>query len=107
MVDAGDPVQDLAWFLLLDRHHSESVGVPRLAGFPAQDETVRRWEVLTGRPARALDWWLALGATRYAVIMTRVMELVEDTGLFPGARQMAFENTATKLLDAVLADVGG
>ena len=35
MVTAGDPVQDLAWYLLLDRHHTMAFEVPRLPGLPA------------------------------------------------------------------------
>jgi hypothetical protein len=32
------------------------------------------------------------------------MDLLEDTGLLPGARGMAFDNTSTKLLRSILAD---
>ena len=102
MVHVGDPLGDLAWFLLLDRHHSESCGAPRLEGFPSHDETVQRWQELTKRDAGDLAWWLTLGAARYAVILTRVMDLLEDTGLLPGARGMAFDNTSTALLRSVL-----
>ncbi len=31
MLLAGDPVQDLAWYLVIDRHHHEGFGVQRLA----------------------------------------------------------------------------
>lgn len=30
----GAPEEDLAWFMFLDRHHSEGVGAARLEGFP-------------------------------------------------------------------------
>ena len=66
------------------------------------DETVDRWCDATGRDAENLDWWMRLGAARYAAILTRVMDLLEDTGLLPGARGMAFDNTSTKLLRSVL-----
>jgi aminoglycoside phosphotransferase (APT) family kinase protein len=104
MVHVGDPVGDLVWFLLLDRHHSEACDVPRLDGFPGHEETVARWVTLTGRSADDLRWWMLLAAARYAAILTRVMDLLEDTGLLLGARGMAFENTSTKLLRAVLDD---
>ena len=107
MVHVGNPLGDLAWFLLLDRHHSESCGAARLEGFPSPDETVERWSELTGRDAADLGWWLTLGAARYAVILTRVMDLLEDTGLLPGAKDMAFENTSTILLRSVLEDGAG
>jgi len=104
MVHVGNPLGDLAWFLLLDRHHSESCDAARLEGFPSYEETVARWSELTGRDAADLQWWLTLGAARYAAILTRVMDLLEDTGLLPGARGMAFDNTSTKLLRSVLED---
>ena len=49
MVTAGDPVQDLAWYLLLDRHHSEALDVPRLPGLPPREDPSRG-----GRPPAAL-----------------------------------------------------
>jgi len=104
MVSIGDPLADLAWFILLDRHHSESMGAPRLEGFPSYEETLARWEAATGRSTKTFSWWLLLGAARWAAIMTRVMDLMEDTGLMPGARQMAFENTAVNELRAILDD---
>ncbi|MFN2590249.1 MAG: phosphotransferase family protein [Actinomycetota bacterium] len=102
MVTIGDPLADLAWFLLLDRHHSEACGVPPLEGFPSHADTVARWEVATGRSAQDLSWWMLLGAARYAAILTRVMDLLEGTGMMPGAKDMAFENTSTTLLRSVL-----
>jgi aminoglycoside phosphotransferase (APT) family kinase protein len=49
MATLGQPEEDLAWFLLLDRHHSEGVGVARLAGFPDAAATIERYQQLTGR----------------------------------------------------------
>jgi aminoglycoside phosphotransferase (APT) family kinase protein len=102
MVSIGDPIADLVWFILLDRHHSESMGVARLEGFPSYDDTLARWEAATGRSTKAFPWWLLLGAARWAAIMTRVMDLMEESGLMPGAGQMAFENTAVNELRAIL-----
>jgi aminoglycoside phosphotransferase (APT) family kinase protein len=105
MVSLGNPIADLAWFLLLDRHHSEACGVPRLPGFPSREETVARWEAKTGYDARDLGWWELLGAVRYAAILTRVMDLLDDSGMMPGARGfMSLENTSTTLLRAILDD---
>lgn len=106
MVTAGDPVQDLAWFLLIDRHHHEAFGVPRLSGLPERDETIARWEAATGRPAGALAWYELLGAVRYAAIVTRVMDVLETTGIFPGASEMMFDHTGLSLLDHLLDEAG-
>ena len=106
MVTIGDPLADLSWFLLLDRHHSEACGVPRLDGFPSHDDTVSRWEAATARSADDLPWWMLLGAARYAAVLTRVMDLLEGTGMMPGAKDMAFENTSTTLLRTIADEAG-
>ena len=99
MVAAGDPVQDLAWYLLLDRHHHEAFGVPRLPGFPDRAASVARWEAASGRSAELLDWYELLGAVRYAVIMTRVMQLLDTSGILPGGAEMAYDQTGSQLLE--------
>lgn len=102
MVTAGDPVQDLAWYLLLDRHHHEGFGVPRLAGLPDRAASIARWEAAAGRSAEHLGWYELLGAARYASILTRVMELLDSSGLLPGAAEMAFDHTGSALLERLL-----
>jgi aminoglycoside phosphotransferase (APT) family kinase protein len=104
MVTAGDPVQDVAWNLLLDRHHHEAFGVPRLSGLPTRAATVARWEAASGRSAEHLDWYELLGAARYAAILVRVMTLLDGTGVLPGADAMAFDNAGTTLLRSLLDD---
>jgi aminoglycoside phosphotransferase (APT) family kinase protein len=104
MVTAGDPVQDLAWYLLLDRHHHEGFGVPRLPGFPDRAATVARWEAASGRSAEHLAWYELLGAARYAAVMTRVMKLLDASGVFPGAAEMAYDQTGSQLLERLLAE---
>ena len=34
MVTVASPALDLAWWIFIDRHHSEGCETPRLAGFP-------------------------------------------------------------------------
>lgn len=104
MVTAGDPVQDLAWYLLIDRHHHEGFGVPRLEGLPDRAATVARWEQAAGRRATHLDWYELLGAVRYAAILTRVMLLLDSSGAMPGMAAMAYDHTGTQLLERLLAE---
>lgn len=106
MVTAGDPVQDLAWYLLIDRHHVEAFGVPRLAGLPSRADTVARWEAASGRSAEHLAWYELLGAARYASIMARVMQLLDQSGVFPGAAAMALDQTGSQLLERLLDERG-
>jgi aminoglycoside phosphotransferase (APT) family kinase protein len=102
MVTAGDPVQDLAWYLLLDHHHTMAFGVPRLPGLPERQESIARWETASGHSAQHLLWYELLGATRYASIMVRVMKLLDSSGVFPGAADTAFDQTGTRLLAQML-----
>ena len=102
MVTAGDPVQDLAWYLLLDRHHVMAFGAPRLPGFPPRAESVTRWTAASGHSAEHLEWYELLGAARYASIMVRVMHLLDSTGILPGAGDNAFDQTGTRLLELML-----
>ena len=102
MVTAGDPVQDLAWYLLLDRHHHEAYELPRLDGLLDRDGSIARWEKASGRSAEHLDWYELLGATRWACIMTRVMHLLDQSGVFPGAIEGAYDQTASQQLRRML-----
>jgi len=102
MVTAGDPVQDLAWYLLLDRHHHEAFGVPRLSGLADRAASIGRWESASECSAEHLDWYELLGATRYAAIMTRVMKLLDASGVFPGGAAMAYDQTGSQLLERLL-----
>jgi aminoglycoside phosphotransferase (APT) family kinase protein len=104
MVTAGDPVQDLAWYLLLDRHHHEAYGIPRLSGLPDRQASIARWEQAGGRSAEHLEWYELLGAARYAAILTRVMKLLDATGVMPGAAEMAYDQTGSQLLRRILDD---
>jgi aminoglycoside phosphotransferase (APT) family kinase protein len=106
MVTAGDPVQDLAWYLLLDHHHTIAFGVPRLPGLPGRAESIVLWEQASGHSAQHLEWYELLGATRYASIMVRVMKLLDSTGVFPGAAEGAFDQTGTRLLAQMLDERG-
>ena len=95
-------MQDLAWYLLLDRHHVMAFETVRLPGLPPREESIARWEAASGHPATHLEWYELLGATRYASIMVRVMKLLDSSGVFPGAAEDAFDQTGTRLLEQML-----
>jgi aminoglycoside phosphotransferase (APT) family kinase protein len=100
MVTLGNPVQDLGWWLFLDRHHSEGRGVPRLEGFPSIDETVARWEALTGLTATAeqLGFYEIFAAFRFAVIMQRLIHMAIEYEFMPVDSDYGTNNTVTQLL---------
>ena len=102
MVTSGDPIQDLAWYLLLDHHHTIAFDVPRLPGLPSRAESIARWEAQSGYSAEHLDWYELLAAARYACVMVRVMMLLDASGVFPGAAATAFDQSGTRLLGEML-----
>jgi aminoglycoside phosphotransferase (APT) family kinase protein len=104
MAVVADPVQDLAWFMYFDRMFSSGLGVPRLAGLPAQDATVARWESLTGRAAEHLGYYEVYAAFRFAVIMARLARLMIEFGRLPADSDFATNNFANTTLETVLRE---
>jgi aminoglycoside phosphotransferase (APT) family kinase protein len=102
MATLGQPEEDLAWFLLLDRHHSEGVGVPRLAGFPDAAQTIDRYQQLTGRTLAHMDYYEVLSALKFAVVMARIGQLFIHYELVPPDNDFPYNNTASQLLAKIL-----
>ncbi|WP_329522267.1 phosphotransferase family protein [Spirillospora sp. NBC_01491] len=98
----GAPEEDLAWFLFLDRHHSEGIGVPRLDGFPTPDETVARYEGLLGRPVRHMAYYQVLSGFKFAVIMARIGQAMIDFGWIGAGDAFPHDNNCTRLLARIL-----
>ena len=106
MVRLGDPVQDLAWWIALDRCFSEGLNVERLAGFPDRRATIARWEKLVGRRARHFTYYEVLALYKFAIIMSRVMLQLKYYELFPADSDMDVNNLASQTLARVLVEVG-
>jgi len=106
MVHVGDPVWDLAWFLWMDRHHSEGSGATRLPGFPSTAATVARWEEVTGRTAVDLEWWTVLAGLGFAAVMVRLSHLLIALELFPAGSDFARSNTGVTFLASELDRIG-
>ncbi|HSS08978.1 MAG TPA: phosphotransferase, partial [Acidimicrobiales bacterium] len=102
MVALGDPVQDLAWWLFLDRYQSEGYGAPRLTGFPTREATIRRWEELTARSADQIDWYERWAAFRFGVVMIRIAQLLIHFELLPPDSDLERNNGVTQLIDQLL-----
>jgi aminoglycoside phosphotransferase (APT) family kinase protein len=102
MATLGQPEEDLAWFLYLDRHHSEGCGVDRLPGFPDQRQTIARYEHLTGRTMGDMAYYEILSAAKFAVVMARIGQLFISYELVPPDSDFPYNNTATQLLARLL-----
>lgn len=98
----GQPEEDLAWFLYLDRHHSEGVGAARLPGFPDAAATIARYEALVGRPMRDMAYYEVLSGFKFTVVMARIGQLFIHYDLVPADNDFPFNNTASQLLAKTL-----
>jgi aminoglycoside phosphotransferase (APT) family kinase protein len=106
MVHIGDPAQDLAWFVWLDRHHSEGLGVPRLPGFPSYADTVARWEAATGRSAGDFVWHQVQAGLGFAAVMVRLASLLAAFDLLPPDADFERTNTGVLFLQSELERLG-
>jgi aminoglycoside phosphotransferase (APT) family kinase protein len=102
MATLGQPEEDLAWFLYLDKHHSEGVGAARLPGFPAAAEPIARYAQLAGRPMRHMDYYEVLSGFKFTVIMARIGQLFIHYDLVPADNDFPYNNTASQLLAKIL-----
>jgi aminoglycoside phosphotransferase (APT) family kinase protein len=98
MVTHGNGEEDLAWTIFLDRHHSEGMGLPRLPGFPSYEETIARYEELTGRKVRWQKFYAVFAGFRFAVIMSRIAQQMVHYGVMPADSTFETNNTVTQLL---------
>jgi aminoglycoside phosphotransferase (APT) family kinase protein len=98
----GQPEEDLAWFLYLDRHHSEGVGAARLPGFLDAASTIARYEALAGRPMRDMAYYEVLSGFKFTVVMARIGQLFIHYDLVPADNDFPFNNTASQLLARTL-----
>ncbi|MCL9761291.1 phosphotransferase [Frankia sp. AiPa1] len=102
MAALGQPESDLAWYLHLDRHLSEGVGVTRLSGLPDREATVERYAQLLGRPLEDLDRYLLFASVRHTLLAARVTRLVREHGLLPPDQVPPMDLFAADLLARVL-----
>lgn len=97
-----DPVADLAWWLFMDWQGSEGYGIPRLDGFPSWEETVRRYEELTGAPVENLRWHEVFAALRFGVVMVRVARHMTASGIPTPTDDFQHDNPCTQRLAQLL-----
>jgi aminoglycoside phosphotransferase (APT) family kinase protein len=102
MASIGEAELDFAWFLFLNRNHSEGLGLPPLPGFPTREHSISRYEQLLGRPLVNLHFHEVFAALRATIIMMRVGSILIDAGLLPADARMPIVNPASQLLATIL-----
>lgn len=74
----GGALLDIGWWLYFDRFHSESLGLERLEGLCTREETISRWEAITGIKVTEIEWYEMLAGYKLAIITARKIQ-VEKT----------------------------
>nr|UUG47305.1 putative phosphotransferase [Amycolatopsis sp.] len=105
MASLGPAEIDLAWFLHLDRFLSQGIGADRLPGLPGEPETLDRWSRRVGRPPRDLDYYLVFAAFRFALITSRVSDLMVRQGIIERAADVPLHRNAVRALARTLDEV--
>ena len=98
----GDPVSDLAWFLFLDWHSSEAYGIPKLEGTPSEEETIRRYEELTGWKVKNLLYNQVLAPLRLGVPLVRLYKNLRSMGVTMLAEDAELNNPMTQRIATLL-----
>jgi aminoglycoside phosphotransferase (APT) family kinase protein len=98
MVALASPELELGWWLLLLRHHTEGIGAPMPPGFPSREETIARYEELTGHAVKHIDFYEAFAALRLSILMHRAGNMMTAAGLLPRDAPMKLCNPASQLL---------
>jgi len=100
----GSPEMDFGWTFFLDRYHSEGLGNVRLAGFPSREETITRYEQLTGHTLSHLHYYEVLAGFRFSCSLIRIaQQLVYYEFMDEKAgRKLEIDNPITRLLAKLL-----
>lgn len=102
MAILSDPVSDLAFILTFDHLLSVGTGVPRLPGFPDAEETVRRYEELTGWTVENFFYNRVFAALRASVVILRVQKNLARMGVELPGEDPFLDNMCTRLVAELL-----
>lgn len=98
----ANPGVDLGWFVFGNLHHTVGLDLPHPDGFPSPEETIARYEELSGRKLENLEFYIAFAGLKIALTIARVGQLMKEHGLVPPDSTLEFNNPATKVLVPML-----
>jgi aminoglycoside phosphotransferase (APT) family kinase protein len=75
------PGVDLGWWLMFEHYLSDAQGLARLEGIPDRSATIARYEELAGAREPDVAYYELLAALVFALINTRLFELLLADGL--------------------------
>jgi aminoglycoside phosphotransferase (APT) family kinase protein len=106
MARLGNPVQDVAWWNILDLCFTEGLNIPRLEGLPSHEATVARWAELTGHSTEHLKYYEILGLLRFSAIMARIGLQMKHYEILPADDPFDVDNLASVTLARRLVRAG-
>ena len=106
MVRLGNPLQDLAWWVALDRCFSEGNGLARLTGLPGREETLVHWRDRTGRSLEGIDYYEVFALMKFAAIIARLGRQMKHYEVLPPDHEMDVNNFAADILARKLEELG-
>jgi aminoglycoside phosphotransferase (APT) family kinase protein len=102
MTILSDPESDLAFLITLDWLLSEGTGVPRLEGFPGRQETIARYQELTGFRVENFFYNEVFSTFRTAVVVLRVQKNLQRMGVEIPGEDPILDNFCTQRLAELL-----
>lgn len=102
MASISSPDLDLGFWLFLQRHHTEGIGVPVPEGFPDHAQIAERYFELTGHRPAHLDYCEVLAALQTEIVMVRFADLLTFAGVLPEDSDMRTNNPAAHLLSKMI-----
>ena len=99
----GPPEFDLAWWLMFEEFLCEAQGLKRLEGVPGRAGTIARYEELSGRSVVDIGYFEVLAGLVFALINSRLADLMIGSGLVDEATGAEFVTRVTGMIASYLA----
>jgi aminoglycoside phosphotransferase (APT) family kinase protein len=93
---------DLGWWLFSRRTHGEGLGIELPPGFLTREQTIARYEQLTGEPVRHIDFYEILNGLIGAIAVMRIGDTMIRAGALPADSPMPSVNPASVALAGLL-----
>ena len=103
----GPPEIDVAWWTMFDEFLCEAQGFARLPGVHDRAGTFARYEELAGTPLRDIGYHQVLVGFTFALINSRLADLLISTGKVPEATGAEFVTRVTDITRRALDQANG
>jgi aminoglycoside phosphotransferase (APT) family kinase protein len=98
----ASPELDLGWWLFSRRTHGEGLGLELPPGFPSREQTIARYEEVTGRTAKHVDFYEAYNGLVGSIAVMRIGDTMIEAGALPADSPMPALNPASISLAGML-----